>query len=101
MMRRTYEKEEHVKQDVKEVLKELGILYHMPRPFGMVGVADFVCCYEGMYVEIETKFGYNKQTDMQKAWEAKVTRHKGIYMVIDETNVGQLSEYLLELHVSS
>jgi len=96
MMRRTYEKEAHVKQDVIEILKELGILYHMPSAsgFGRVGVSDFVCCAYGRYLEIETKFGRNKQTEMQLAWMAKVQKHKGTYMVVDEHSIQYLKAAL-------
>lgn len=98
-MRRTYAKEEHVKQDVKEILKELGILYFMPRggPYAVVGIGDFVCCVRGLYVEIETKFGYNKQTTMQEVWGKKVIAHGGLYLLVTEKNIHELYAELRQL----
>ena len=46
-----------VKDQVKKVLKEYGIWYYMPiqNGMGVVGIPDFICCYNGYFVAIETK----------------------------------------------
>lgn len=49
--------EGRVKDAVKKVLKELKIWYFMPVSMGMgvVGIPDFICCYKGKFIGIETK----------------------------------------------
>lgn len=46
-----------VKAAVKRWLKERGIWYYMPvqNGMGVVGVPDFICCWNGRFLAIETK----------------------------------------------
>jgi hypothetical protein len=46
-----------VKAAVKKRLKELGIWYYMPvqNGMGVVGIPDFICCWNGLFMAIETK----------------------------------------------
>lgn len=48
--------EGRVKQRVKELLDEFGAHYFMPvqTGFGQTHL-DFICCYNGLYIAIETK----------------------------------------------
>ena len=54
-----------VKDAVKKVLKKHGIWYFMPMQngFGVVGVPDFICCFNGAFLGVETKApGKREQT---------------------------------------
>jgi hypothetical protein len=49
--------EGRVKEAVKKVLKQRNIWYFMPSAngYGKVGVPDFICCWDGRFLAIETK----------------------------------------------
>lgn len=49
--------EGRVKEAVKRWLKSRGIYYYMPvqNGMGVVGVPDFICCWAGKFIAIETK----------------------------------------------
>lgn len=49
--------ESKVKQRVKKLLERLGVWYFMPvaGPFSVHGIPDFICCWDGEFVAIETK----------------------------------------------
>ena len=46
-----------VKAAVRKVLKENNVWFFQPMQNGMgvVGIPDFVCCYKGIFLAIETK----------------------------------------------
>ena len=46
-----------VKEEVKRWLKARNVWYYMPiqNGMGVVGIPDFVCCWEGRFIAIETK----------------------------------------------
>lgn len=49
--------EAKVKKAVREFLKSRGVWYYQPVQNGMgqVGIPDFICCFRGTLVAIETK----------------------------------------------
>jgi hypothetical protein len=49
--------EGRVKNKVKDILKANDIWYFMPAAngYGKVGVPDFICCWNGRFLAIETK----------------------------------------------
>lgn len=51
--------EDAVKKEVKKLFSEYEPLlwYFMPVPsgFGVAGIPDFVCCYDGKFFAVETK----------------------------------------------
>lgn len=49
--------EERVKHAVKKLLNERGVWFYMPvqNGMGVVGIPDFICCYKGAFMAIETK----------------------------------------------
>jgi len=49
--------EGRVKEAVKRELKKRGIWYYLPMQNGMgvVGIPDFICCWDGHFLAIETK----------------------------------------------
>lgn len=88
--------ESQVKREVKKILKAAGVFYFMPAAngYGAIGVADFICVHQGNFVAIETKFGNNKQTANQIRFQKSVEQAGGVYLLINETNVNKLVEYL-------
>ena len=91
-------KEADVKKRVKEILTELGAWYYMPVPtgYGVQGIPDFIVCYEGLFIAIETKFGGNKCSKWQEIRLREIDEHGGLALVIDETDVERLERQMLE-----
>lgn len=88
--------EGRVKNDVKKVLKARGIWFFMPMQngFGVVGIPDFICCWKGQFLAIETK-APGKRTDTTANQERKLQEirdHGGWSIVVDDAH--QLIEYL-------
>jgi hypothetical protein len=85
--------EADVKKRVKQILKELGAWYFMPVPtgYGVQGIPDFICCYRGLFIAIETKYGGNKPSKWQAIRLREISEHGGYSVVIDENNVEELA----------
>lgn len=66
--------EGRVKDQIKKLLKQHGIWFYMPvqNGMGVVGIPDLVCCYEGLFIGIETKAPNKKPTTFEQRW-AKAT----------------------------
>lgn len=61
-----YKKEADLKADVKELLTKVKAKYFMPVPHGYSeGAVDFLVCYEGHFLAIETKIHPRKATKLQ------------------------------------
>ena len=85
-----------VKDQVKSLLKSLGIWYYMPiqNGMGVVGIPDFICCWDGHFLAIETK-APGKRSDTtanQKRNLEAIASNGGTAVVIDD--VIQLVEIL-------
>lgn len=85
-----------VKADVKKVLNARDIWYFMPMQngFGVVGIPDFICCWKGQFLAIETK-APGKRGDTTPNQDRKLQEikdHGGWAIVVDDVN--QLIEYL-------
>lgn len=89
-------KEADVKARVKQVLKAHKAWYTMPFQAGYsaAGVPDFLVCWQGKFIGIETKFGSNKPTALQQRQLGDIMRAGGQALVINERNVNQLDELL-------
>lgn len=85
-----------VKSKVKNILKKLNAYYAMPMGtgYGNAGVPDFLVCYQGRFFGIECKANGNKATALQMWNLTEIRRCGGIGLVIDESNVDQLSKEL-------
>lgn len=81
-----------VKAKVKKVLKELGAYYSMPigGGFGNAGVPDFLICYKGRFIAIETKAKGGKPTALQVKNLNEIAQAGGWALVINEDTVGNL-----------
>lgn len=88
--------EKLVKNKVTAQLKELGAYYFYPvtSGFGSSGVPDIVGCYKGRFFGIECKANGNKPTELQKINLTKIEGAGGIALVIDETNVADVTRFL-------
>jgi 4-aminobutyrate aminotransferase-like enzyme len=79
--------EGRVKEAVKKVLRHNGVWYYQPVQNGMgrVGIPDFICCWHGMFIAIETKAPGNVKntTANQDAVIAEIREHGGYCMVVD------------------
>lgn len=93
--------EADVKKLVKKVLDALPLSwYFMPVPtgFGVQGVPDFVVCWDGRFIGIETKFGKNTTSKWQDIQRAGITAACGVYLIINEKNVNELRDILEEAY---
>lgn len=86
--------EGRVKAAVKKWLKERGIWFCMPMGtgFGNSGVPDFVCCWGGRFLAIETKAPGKRgnTTVLQKQQIAAIQAALGVAVVVDD--VAQLDQ---------
>lgn len=88
--------EARVKAACKKVLKDRGIWFYMPVQNGMgnVGIPDFMCCWNGRMLGVETKAPgkRNNTTENQKRVLNAISEHGGLAVVVDD--VSQLVEVL-------
>lgn len=82
-------------------LKALGAYYFYPvmGGYGTSGVPDIIVCYQGLFIAIECKAGKNKPTPLQEKNLDHVRRTGGLALVINETNVDKLTQWIEE-HVA-
>ncbi len=77
-----------VKAAIKKLLKEHGIWFYMPvqNGMGVVGIPDFICCWEGEFLAIETKApGKRKNlTPNQERRIAEIHAAGGRALVVDD-----------------
>ena len=86
-----------VKARVKEILKERGVWYCMPRgqTYGRAGVPDLLCCHKGRFIAVETKAGRGRATPLQLKELRDIFRnHQGIALIIREDNLDELENAL-------
>ena len=85
--------ESKVKAKCVAQLKALGAVYFYPVTggYGTSGVSDIVACYEGLYIAIECKANKNKLSELQKMFLEKVAAAGGLALMINESNVDNLS----------
>ena len=88
--------EARVKAACKKLLKDRGIWFYMPVQNGMgnVGIPDFVCCWLGRMLAVETKAPGKRSntTENQKRVLNAISEHGGLAVVVDD--VSQLVEVL-------
>ena len=90
--------EGRVKEQVKKLLREFGIYYHMPVQNGMGSpTLDFVCCAWGHYVAIETKEATKYPTDRQLVTMESMSTSGGFVFVVRDDESLMLLRCYLEL----
>lgn len=91
--------EGRVKKAVREYLTRRGIWFYQPVQNGMgrVGIPDFICCWNGMFLAVETKAPGKRgnTTANQDAVLKAISDHGGTSIVIDD--VLQLHQLLTNL----
>lgn len=84
-----------VKAQIKDVLNKYGIWYFMPRGtvLGSVGIPDFICCVNGLFLGIEAKAAGGKLSAMQTQQINRIrTQGKGNVMVVYPSNFDMFEE---------
>lgn len=76
-----------VKATVKKYLQAQGVWFWMPVSNGMgqVGIPDFICCFNGSFIAIETKAPgkLNNVTANQQRVIDEIKSHGGLALVVD------------------
>ena len=85
-----------VKDAVKKLLKSRGIWWYCPvqNGMGVVGIPDFICCWDGKFLAVETK-APGKRANTSANQDARINEirlAKGLAIVVDD--VRQLEELL-------
>jgi hypothetical protein len=88
-MARVYKSEAHVKDEVKKILKKHQWFFWMPpsNAFGRTGISDFNALREHVFLVVETKFGKNTPTPMQKAFCQSILKEGGFAFCVNDTNI--------------
>lgn len=95
-MPKTYSSEKHVKKAVKDLLNKYGWFWWMPpaNGYGRSGISDFNALKSGVFLVIETKYGGNKPTHLQKAFIESIYAEQGLGFVVDESRIDWLDQWL-------
>lgn len=81
-----------VKDQVKKLLKEYGAYYHAPVQNGMGSpTLDFICCWRGKYLAIETKAPGKGPTPRQLKTLIAIATAGGLALAYDGEWVTQVS----------
>ena len=85
-----------VKRQVKKLLDKHKWFWWMPpaNGFGRTGISDFNVFRSGIFMAIETKFGKNEVTPMQKGFLESIRSEQGFAFRVDETNLEWLKVWL-------
>jgi len=88
--------EGRVKDQIKKLLKARDIWYYMPvqNGMGVVGIPDFICCWDGLFLAIEAKAPGNPHTLTvnQKRRIDEILQAEGLALIVDDP--AQLEEWL-------
>ena len=88
--------EKDVKSICKKLLDHFGWFWWMPGAsgFGTQGVHDFCCLKDGVFLTVETKFGKNTPTPVQRSFARHVMANSAIALVVNESNIDHLFWFL-------
>lgn len=79
-----------VKAAVKKYLQAQGVWFWMPVSNGMgqVGIPDFICCFNGTFIAIETKAPgkLSNITANQQRVIDEIKSHGGLALVVDSVD---------------
>lgn len=95
-MAKVFNKEGHVKEEVKRLLTQHKWFWWMPAAFsyGQVGVSDILALRHGVFLAIETKFGSRKPTALQRNFLKKVAEQDGLAFVVTEKTIEVFREWM-------
>jgi Archaeal holliday junction resolvase (hjc) len=88
--------EAKVKAAVKKLLQTSNVYFFMPpaNGYGRAGIPDIIACQHGHFLAIECKAGAGRTTALQDRELAAIGFAGGTTMVVNETNIHNLGEYL-------
>ena len=88
--------EAKVKQQIKQILKELNLWYFMPpaNGYGRSGIPDFIGCLKGRLIAIEAKAGKGKTTALQDREIQKIKDAGGFVLIVNESNLPTLKDLI-------
>jgi hypothetical protein len=91
-----YRNEGDVKKQVKKLLTQHGYFFWMPAAgaFGKSGTADICSIKNGVFLAVETKFGKNTPTAMQRGFLESINAAQGFGFVVCEKRVGYFAQWL-------
>lgn len=89
-------KEKDVKKQVKDILNKAGWFWWMPQNMGMgvSGVSDFCALKSGVFMAIETKFGKNQVTPLQRGYLESIKAEQGFAFIVNEDGVEWLRVFV-------
>jgi len=88
--------ESDVKKKVKALLNKHEWFWWMPpaNGFGKAGTSDFHALRAGVFLAVETKFGSNKPTALQRAFLQSIKSEKALAFVVDDGNIEHFAAWL-------
>ena len=91
--------ETKVKRKVTDILKQYDAYYFFPASngFGRAGIPDIIACYRGQFIAIECKAGKNTTTALQRRELLAIQDAGGYSLVINESNIEQVTAVLNQL----
>ena len=91
--------ETKVKRKVTDILKQYDAYYFFPASngFGRAGIPDIIACYRGQFIAIECKAGKNTTTALQRRELLAIQDAGGYALVINESNIEQVTAVLDQL----
>lgn len=77
-----------VKDAVKRIFKRRDIWYYMPvqNGMGVTGIPDFVCCWNGRFLGVETKAPGKKPTSNQERVGTEIITHGGSWICVSSAD---------------
>lgn len=87
--------ESKVKAKGVEIFKKYRAYYFFPAQngYGRAGIPDAIVCYQGRFLGVEFKVGYNKPTALQEREMVEISKAGGSAMVVREDTLNQLEEW--------
>jgi hypothetical protein len=87
-----------VKEEVKNILNELGCFWFMPATggYGKAGIPDFIICYRGLFIGVECKAGKEKLSSLQFLQGKEIIKAWGTFFVVNEKTIHLLKNWIQE-----
>ena len=96
MAGKTFRIEKDVKKEVKRLLDQHKWFWWVTPTggFGASGISDILAFRGGVFMALETKFGFGKTTALQKGFLSSIAAEQGFSMVVNEKNIGWFAVFL-------
>lgn len=95
--------EKDVKKKVKAILDKYHYFWFSPpaSAYGKSGISDILAIAKGVFLAIETKFGYNKPTALQIGFLNSIRAEDGYGFVVNERNIEFLEQFLESFEIAA